>query len=339
MSVIILGIETSCDETAAAVVVDGVQIKSNIIASQVAVHAKFGGVVPEVAARKHLELINQVIIAALTKAGLTYQDINAVAVTCGPGLVGALLVGVAAAKALAYALPSVALIGVNHLEGHIYANFLERPDLDFPLLCLVVSGGHTDLVLITHHGSYQLLGGTLDDAAGEAFDKVARALGLGYPGGPLISRLARQGNAQSIPLPRAYLAADSLDFSFSGLKSAVLNYLNQAKQKNIAVNTADVVASFQQAVVDVLVDKTLLAAKKHHVKTVLLAGGVAANELLRQQLRQVGKDAGLMITYPPPIFCTDNAAMIACCGYYKYLRSEFAPLTLNAVPRLSLGKG
>lgn len=336
MSVTILGIETSCDETSAAVIVDGVEIKSNIISSQIEFHQKFGGVVPEVASRKHLETVNHVIAQALEEANTTYQDIDAIAVTYGPGLVGALLVGVAAAKAMAYGLDKP-LIAVNHLEGHIYANFLHRPDLEFPLLCLVASGGHSDLVLIEQHGSYKLLGRTRDDAAGEAFDKVARALGLGYPGGPLIDKLSKSGNSQAIPMPRAYLEEGSLDFSFSGLKSAVLNYLNRAQQKGLEVNKADLAASFQQSVVDVLVDKALMAAERHQVKTIMLAGGVAANGLLRSQLQQKAQTKGINVTYPPMILCTDNAAMIACAGYQKYLRGDFAPLTLNATPSLTLG--
>lgn len=336
MSVVILGIETSCDETSAAVIVDGIDIKSNIIASQVELHRKFGGVVPEVASRKHYELINHVIIEALEEAGVTYQDLDAVAVTYGPGLVGALLVGVSAGKAMAYALGKP-LIGINHIEGHIYANFLHQPDLQFPLLCLVVSGGHTDLVLIEHHGVYRPLGRTRDDAAGEAFDKVARAMGLGYPGGPLIDRLAQEGDPQAIYIPRAYLEEGSLDFSFSGTKTAVLNYLNRAQQKGEEVKKADLAASFQQSVVDVLVDKTLAAAEWYNVKTVMLAGGVAANGLLRRQMQQKAGDRNIFVTYPPLELCTDNAAMIACSAYYKYLRSDFAPLTLNAVPGLKLG--
>ncbi|WP_031517929.1 tRNA (adenosine(37)-N6)-threonylcarbamoyltransferase complex transferase subunit TsaD [Desulfofalx alkaliphila] len=336
MSVTILGIETSCDETSAAVIVDGVTVKSNIIASQVELHRKFGGVVPEVASRKHLELINHVVLEALQQAEITHKEIDAVAVTYGPGLVGALLVGVAAAKAMAYGL-QLPLIGVNHIEGHIYANFLHRPHLEFPSLCLVASGGHSDLVLIERHGSYRLLGRTRDDAAGEAFDKVARALGLGYPGGPLIDKLAREGDPAAIAMPRAYLEEGSLDFSFSGLKSAVLNYLNRARQKGLKVDKADLAAGFQQAVVDVLVDKTVLAAQKHKVKTVMLAGGVAANSQLRRQLQGAARQHNMQVTYPPPVLCTDNAAMIACAGYYKYLRGDFAPLTLNAVPGLGLG--
>lgn len=333
----ILGIETSCDETSAAVVIDGVDVASNIIASQVDLHAKFGGVVPEVASRKHLELIDCVVLEALENAKINFKDINAVAVTYGPGLVGALLVGVMAAKALSYAL-KVPLVAVNHLEAHIYANFLEKPDVEFPTLCLVVSGGHTDLVLIKHHGSYELLGSTLDDAAGEAFDKIARAIGLGYPGGPLIDKLAQGGNADAIDFPRVYLEDGSLDFSFSGLKTAVLNYLNSAKQKNMKINTANLAAAFQQAVVDVLVDKTILAAEKYGVKVIMLAGGVASNRCLRNQLKKAADKCGFKVIYPQPILCTDNAAMVACCGYYKYLRGEFADFKLNAVPGLALGE-
>lgn len=333
----ILGIETSCDETSAAVVIDGVDVASNIIASQVDLHAKFGGVVPEVASRKHLELIDCVVLEALENAKIDFKDINAVAVTLGPGLVGALLVGVMAAKALSYAL-KVPLVAVNHLEAHIYANFLEKPDVEFPTLCLVVSGGHTDLVLIKHHGSYELLGSTLDDAAGEAFDKIARAIGLGYPGGPLIDKLAQGGNADAIDFPRVYLEDGSLDFSFSGLKTAVLNYLNSAKQKNMKINTANLAAAFQQAVVDVLVDKTILAAEKYGVKVIMLAGGVASNRCLRNQLKKAADKCGFKVIYPQPILCTDNAAMVACCGYYKYLRGEFADFKLNAVPGLALGE-
>ncbi|MCL0052428.1 tRNA (adenosine(37)-N6)-threonylcarbamoyltransferase complex transferase subunit TsaD [Peptococcaceae bacterium] len=337
MSVVILGIETSCDETSAAVVIDGVDVASNIIASQVDLHAKFGGVVPEVASRKHLELIDCVVLEALENAKIDFKDINAVAVTLGPGLVGALLVGVMAAKALSYAL-KVPLVAVNHLEAHIYANFLEKPDVEFPTLCLVVSGGHTDLVLIKHHGSYELLGSTLDDAAGEAFDKIARAIGLGYPGGPLIDKLAQGGNADAIDFPRVYLEDGNLDFSFSGLKTAVLNYLNSAKQKNVEINTANLAAAFQQAVVDVLVDKTILAAEKYGVKVIMLAGGVASNRCLRNQLKKAADKCGFKVIYPQPILCTDNAAMVACCGYYKYLRGEFADFKLNAVPGLALGE-
>ncbi len=337
MSVTILSVETSCDETAAAVVVNGTTVKSNIISSQVDVHRKFGGVVPEVASRKHLELVNHVIREALDEANLDFSSLNAVAVTYGPGLVGALLVGVSAAKAIAFAL-DIPLIAINHLEGHVSANFLTEPELAFPVICLVVSGGHTDIVLITGIGQYELLGATRDDAAGEAFDKVARVLGLGYPGGPLIDELAASGDDTNIILPRAYLAVGSLDFSFSGLKTAVINYLHRAEQKRLPVNKADVAASFRRAAVDVLVDKTLLAARKHQTNTIMLAGGVAANRLLRQEMTYRAAREGKRVIYPPPVLCTDNAAMIACAAYHKYQREDFAPLTLNAVPSLPLGQ-
>ncbi|MDF9409177.1 MAG: tRNA N6-adenosine threonylcarbamoyltransferase [Pelotomaculum sp. PtaB.Bin013] len=337
MSVVILALETSCDDTSAAVVVDGTEILSNIISSQVDVHGKFGGVVPEEASRKHLELINHVINEALSVAGLSFKDLDAIAVTYGPGLVGALLVGVSAAKAIAYGL-DLPLIGINHIEGHIYANFLSEPNIAFPMICLVVSGGHTDLVLLKKHGCYHVEGKTRDDAAGEAFDKVARSMGLSYPGGPLIDRLAKGGNPDAITFPKAYLEEGSLDFSFSGLKSAVINYIHRADQNNKEVNKVDLAAGFQKAVTDVLIDKTLNAAKKAGVSTILLAGGVAANTRLRTDLSIKAAKTNHRVIYPPPVLCTDNAAMIAGAAYYKYLRSAFAPLTLNAVPDLKLGE-
>lgn len=337
MSIFILALETSCDETSAAVVADGTEVLSNIISSQIDVHRKFGGVVPEVASRKHLELINQVVGEALTDAGLSFGDLGAVAVTYGPGLVGALLVGVSAAKAIAYGL-DIPLVGVNHLEGHIYANFLCEPDLKFPLLCLVVSGGHTDLVYVARHGDCRVIGRTRDDAAGEAFDKVARVIGLGYPGGPLIDRLAGEGNSKAISLPRAYLEEGSLDFSFSGLKSAVIYTLQRAAQKGEEINKADLAASFQEALIDVLVDKTFTAAKETGVSTILLAGGVAANTRLRLAITARAAQSNYRVVVPPPVLCTDNAAMVACAGYYKLLRGATAPLTLNAVPDLKLGE-
>jgi len=336
MSVLILGIETSCDETSAAVVAEGTEIKSNIISSQVEVHRKFGGVVPEVASRKHLELINAVIREALDQAGLSFKDIDAVAVTYGPGLVGALLVGVASAKAIAFGL-DIPLIGVNHIEGHVFANFLVEANPVLPATCLVVSGGHTELVLVHGPGHYELLGATRDDAAGEAFDKVARAMGLGYPGGPLIDQLATGGNDNAVPLPRAYLEEGSLDFSFSGLKTAVINYLHRVTGQGGQVNQADLAASFRRAVVDILVDKTISAARRYATGTVMLAGGVAANKLLRNELSRRAGAEGLRVVIPPPVLCTDNAAMIACAAYHKYLRGDFAPMTLNAVPSLQLG--
>ncbi len=337
MSVVILALETSCDETSAALVADGNEILSNVISSQVDVHRKFGGVVPEVASRKHLELINQVVAEALLEAGLDFKDLSAIAVTYGPGLVGALLVGVSAAKAMAYGL-DLPLVGVNHLEGHIYAGFLVEPELEFPLLCLVVSGGHTDLVYMERHGSFRLVGQSRDDAAGEAFDKVARTIGLGYPGGPAVECLARTGNSGAISLPRAYLEAGSFDFSFSGLKSAVINYLHRAGQRGAEVNKADLAAGFQKAVTGVLVDKTLAAARETGVSTIILAGGVAANSELRESLAGGAERISCRVVAPPPVLCTDNAAMIAGAAYQKYLRGAFAPLTLNAVPNLKLGE-
>lgn len=337
MARFILALETSCDETSVAVLKDGTEILSNVISSQIDVHKKFGGVVPEVASRKHLELVNGVLEEALEQADTDWPQLSAVAVTYGPGLVGALLVGVAAAKAIAYA-QDIPLLGVNHLEGHLYANFLVEPGLDFPLLCLVVSGGHTDLVVMSGHGNYRVVGRTRDDAAGEAFDKVARTLELGYPGGPLIDSLATQGNEEAVALPRSYLEEGSLDFSFSGVKSAVINYRHRMLQRGEEINRADLAASFQRAVVDVLVDKTLEAARRFGVQTVLLAGGVAANRRLRDGLALGCNTRGLRLVIPPPVLCTDNAAMIACASYYKFLRGDFAPLTLNAVPGLKLGE-
>lgn len=337
MGVIILGIETSCDETSASIVVNGKEIYSNIISSQIDIHKKYGGVVPEVASRKHLEMVNVVIQEALDEAGFRFNDLDGVAVAYGPGLVGALLVGVAASKAITYAL-DIPLLAVNHLEGHVYANFLVHNNLPFPFLCLVVSGGHTDLVLVNGHGDYEIVGRTRDDAAGEAFDKVARVLKLGYPGGPVIDRLAREGNDKAVDLPRAYLSEGSLDFSFSGLKTAVINYVHRTRQRSDLLNVPDLAASFQQAVVDVLVDKTMNAVAKYGVKVVALAGGVAANSSLREHLSQQAKVKGIKIVFPPVILCTDNAAMIASAGYYKYIRNDFAPLTLNAVPNLKLGE-
>ena len=335
MAVPILAIETSCDETSVAVVVDGVEVRAHLVASQVNLHRRFGGVVPEVASRRHLEVLNPLLAEALAAAGLSWRDLRAVAVTYGPGLAGSLLVGVMAAKALAFAL-DLPLVAVNHLEGHIYANFLVEPGLAFPLVCLVVSGGHTDLVLVEGHGAYRVLGRTRDDAAGEAFDKVARVLELDYPGGPHLERLAAQGDPARAPFPRPYLEEASLDFSFSGLKTAVVYSLRRARERGLEVNRADVAAGFQEAVVDVLVEKTVRAAEGHGVDTILLAGGVAANRRLRERL--VERVGSRRVVVPPPVLCTDNAAMIACAAYYKYLRGDFAPLTLNVVPDLALGE-
>ncbi len=311
----ILGIETSCDETSASVVHDGCEILSNVIASQIDLHAKTGGVVPEVASRQHVEQINAVMAEALAEAGMTFADVGAVAVANRPGLLGALLVGVSAAKALSYAL-RVPLVAVHHIEAHIYANWLVDPDIEFPAVCLVASGGHTEIFLVRGHGDYQILGRTRDDAAGEAFDKSARLLGFPYPGGVTLDRLAREGhgNVSAVPLPRAALGAESLDFSFSGLKTAVLHATRDPALQ--AVPKADWAASIQEAIIEPLVQKTMRAAKVHHVRQVLMAGGVAANSRLQEAMRDTCDAAGLSLTVPPARLCTDNAAMIACAGYY-----------------------
>ncbi len=333
----ILAIESSCDETAAAVVTNGRTVLSNVISSQIALHTVYGGVVPEIASRKHIEKINQVIEAALDEAGKTLTDMDAVAVTYGPGLVGALLVGVAEAKAIAYA-SGLPLIGVHHIEGHIAANFIENQDLEPPFICLVVSGGHTHLVVVKDYGEFQILGRTRDDAAGEAFDKVARAIGLGYPGGPKIDKEARNGDPHAIAFPKARIEGAPYDFSFSGLKSSVLNYLNHAKMLGEQVNCADLAASFQQAVVDVLVEHTVKAAKEFGFDRVAIAGGVASNTCLRAAMRQACGQAGIRFYYPSPIYCTDNAAMIGCAGYYEYRKGVRHGWDLNAVPNLKLGE-
>ena len=333
----ILAIESSCDETAAAVVVNGRDVRSNIISSQIALHTLYGGVVPEIASRKHIEKINQVITEALAQARMTLEDIDAVAVTYGPGLVGALLVGVAEAKAVAYAAGKP-LIGVHHIEGHISANYIENPDLEPPFLCLVVSGGHTHLVMVRDYGVYEILGRTRDDAAGEAFDKVARAIGLGYPGGPKIDKVSREGNADAIPFPKGKVADSPYDFSFSGLKSAVLNYLNGCKMRGEEIVTADVAASFQKAVVEVLTEHAIAAVKETGMKKLALAGGVASNSALRASMQEACRRRKIAFYHPSPILCTDNAAMIGAAAYYEYLRGEFAGWDLNAVPNLKLGE-
>lgn len=333
---LILGLETSCDETSAAVIADGRIILSNIISSQVPLHQKFGGVVPEIASRKHIENVMPVVEEALNQAGVKLSDIAAIGVTYGPGLVGALLVGVATAKALSFGA-NIPLVGVNHLEGHIFANFLGQSELAPPFVALVVSGGHTSLVHVKDYNDFELLGQTRDDAAGEAFDKVARVMNLPYPGGPHIDKLAQLGNPAAINFPRALSAKDSFEFSFSGLKSAVLNYLNSAKQRGENINCADVAASFQAAVVEVLVSKTLQAVKTANVKRLVLAGGVAANSQLKARLLHECQYRGIILNYPPPILCTDNAAMIACRAYYCYKAGKLADLHLNAVPSLKLG--
>lgn len=322
----ILGIETSCDETAAAVVEDGRRILSNKIASQVEIHARYGGVVPEVASRQHILAIIPVLREAMAEAGVGWDDLSGVAVTIGPGLAGSLLVGVNVAKAIALShhLP---IVGVNHLEGHIYANWLDGYNIDFPVLCLIVSGGHSDLVLMRGHGDYLVLGRTRDDAAGEAFDKAARILNLGYPGGPAIEQAAKEGVA-SVRLPRAWLKGTD-DFSFSGVKTALLRLVEAGKVSSVP----DAAASFQEAVVDVLVTKTLATARQRRVKQILLAGGVAANSLLRKRLFE---ESPLPVLLPKPILCTDNAAMIACCGYYRLRAGKSHGLELDVYPSLKL---
>ena len=333
----ILAIESSCDETAAAVVVNGRDVRSNIISSQIALHTLYGGVVPELASRKHMEKINQVITEALETADVTLDDIDAIGVTYGPGLVGALLVGVAEAKAISWA-KSLPLIGVHHIEGHISANYIAHKDLEPPFACLVVSGGHTHLVVVKDYGSYEIIGKTRDDAAGEAFDKVARAIGLGYPGGPKIDRAAREGNDQAIHFPRAKVGGSVYDFSFSGLKSAVLNYLNGCRMKGEEINVPDVAASFQKAVVDVLTEHAMHAVDEYGFKTFALAGGVASNTALRASMEKACAARGVRLCCPPPVLCTDNAAMIGAAAYYDYQRGIRSDLTLNAVPGLKLGE-
>lgn len=331
----ILGIESSCDETAASVVRDGRTVLSNVISSQVPVHTVYGGVVPEIASRKHIENIDWVIRRALEEAHASFSDIDAIAVTYGPGLVGALLVGLSEAKALAYSLHKP-LLGVHHLKGHIAANYITNQDLTPPFLCLVVSGGHTHLIVVEDYRHYRILGRSRDDAAGEAFDKVARAIGLGYPGGPKIQQAAEQGNPEAIPFPRPCLEEEGYDFSFSGLKSAVLNYLNQQKMMGQSVSTEDVAASFQEAVVDVLCTKTMQAADALQMKKVAAAGGVSANKALREALFRECERRGCTFYRPDFILCTDNAAMIACAAYYEYDEGNSSPLSLNAYPNLAL---
>ncbi len=333
----ILAIETSCDETAAAVVRNGREVRSNIISSQIELHKVYGGVVPEIASRKHIEKINQVIEEALSVAEISLKDIDAIGVTYGPGLVGALLVGVAEAKAISFAAKKT-LIGVHHIEGHISANYIENKQLEPPFLCLVVSGGHTHLVLVKDYGEFEIIGRTRDDAAGEAFDKVARAIGLGYPGGPKIDKLSKEGNGQAIQFPRAHIDGAPYDFSFSGLKSAVLNYINSLEMKHKEINRADVAASFQEAVIDALISRTILAAKDYNMKKVAIAGGVAANSALQKAMHTACMENKLEFYHPSPIFCTDNAAMIGTAAYYEYKKGKSSGLGLNAIPNLKIGE-
>ncbi len=335
MDTLILGIESSCDETAAAVIKNGRYIMSNVISTQVVLHKKYGGVVPEIASRKHVELIMPVVNQALDEAGVSLSDIDAIGVTYGPGLVGALLVGLTAGKAIAYTAQKP-LVGVHHIKGHIAANYLQYPELEPPFVCLVASGGHSHIVHVKNYREFEILGQTRDDAAGEAFDKISRAIGLGYPGGPLIDKYAQKGNSKAISFPRVYFNDGTLDFSFSGLKTAVLNYLNRLEQTGEAINIPDVAASFQQAVVDVLVKNTIAAAKANNIKKIALAGGVAANSQLRHDMKEIAEKQGIEVMYPGLILCTDNAAMIGCAAYYEYINGERAGMDLNAIPGLKL---
>ncbi|MED9971000.1 MAG: tRNA (adenosine(37)-N6)-threonylcarbamoyltransferase complex transferase subunit TsaD [Lachnospira sp.] len=335
--VLILAIESSCDETAAAVVKNGREVLSNVINTQIAIHTEYGGVVPEIASRKHIENINPVIRKALEDAGVTLDDIDAIGVTYGPGLVGALLVGVAEAKAIAFA-KNKPLVGVHHIEGHISANYVENKELEPPFVALVVSGGHTHLVKVNDYGEYEIVGRTRDDAAGEAFDKVARAIGLGYPGGPKIDKLAKEGNPDAIEFPRAHVDDAPYDFSFSGIKSAVLNYINSANMQGKEINRADVAASFQKAVVDALVSRAVRLAKECGMDKLAIAGGVASNSALRAAIQEACAKNNIKFYSPSPVLCTDNAAMIGAAAYYEYIKGVRHGYDLNAVPNLKLGE-
>ncbi len=335
--ILILGIESSCDETAAAVIRNGREALSNVIYSQIELHTVYGGVVPEIASRKHIEKINQVVKKALEEAGKSLKDMDAIAVTYGPGLVGALLVGVSFAKALSFA-SGIPLVGVHHIEGHISANYIENRTLEPPFACLVVSGGHSHLVVVKDYGVYEIIGRTRDDAAGEAFDKVARAIGLGYPGGPKIDKVSKKGNAEAIHFPRARVDDSVYDFSFSGLKSAVLNYLNSCQMKGEKIVQADVAASFQKAVVDVLVEHSMHAIEEYGFRKFALAGGVASNSSLGAAFEKACQERQVELYRPSPVYCTDNAAMIGAAGYYEYIRGVRHGFDLNAVPNLKLGE-
>lgn len=332
---ITLAIESSCDETAAAVLLDGRKVLSNIISSQIDVHKLYGGVVPEIASRHHLNNINTVVDRAISEAGMKLEDVDMIGVTYGPGLVGALLIGLATAKAYALAL-NKPLVGVHHIQGHISANYIEHKELEPPFMALVVSGGHTNIVEVTGYNECRVLGGTRDDAVGEAYDKVARVLGLGYPGGPLIDRIAKKGNPHAVEFKRVFLEKGSLDFSFSGIKTGVLNYINSEKQAGREINTVDVAAGFQAAVLDVIVAKTLSAALDMNKDKIVLAGGVAANSRLREMFEEECGRHGIGLYYPSPVLCTDNAAMIGCAAYYKYKAGGIDELTLDAIPNLKL---
>lgn len=333
----ILAIESSCDETSAAVVKDGREVLSNIIASQIDTHTKYGGVVPEVASRMHIEVVDAVVKSALEEANMTLEQIDAIGVTYGPGLVGALLVGLQYAKGLSLASKKP-LVGVNHIEGHICANYIQHKDLKPPFVSLVVSGGHTFIVHVKDYGEYEVIGQTRDDAVGEAFDKVARTIGLGYPGGPKIDKISKEGNKNAIEFPKAKFHDDTLDFSFSGVKSAVLNYINKCKMKDIEINVADVAASFQKAVVDVLKENVFLTCERRNINKIAIAGGVASNSTLREELIKEGKKKGVEILFPDRILCTDNAAMIGSAAYYEFIKGNISKLDLNAKPNLKLGE-
>jgi N6-L-threonylcarbamoyladenine synthase len=332
---ITLAFETSCDETSVALVADGREALSNVVSSQIEVHKAFGGVVPEIASRHHLDNMSSVYKKAMDDAGVTLNEVDLIGVTCGPGLVGALLIGLATAKAFAYAAKKP-LVGVHHIQGHISANYIEHKALEPPFLALVVSGGHTHLIYVKNYNDHTVLGRTRDDAAGEAFDKVARVLGLGYPGGPKIDLAAREGDPHSVEFKRAMLEKDSLDFSFSGLKTGVLNYLNTQKLKGQQIHVPDVAAAFQMAVVEVLVAKAMMAAERTGQRKLVLAGGVAANSLLRAMLSDACEKAGIHLYYPSLELCADNAAMISCAAYYKYLDGLTDDMTLDAYPAMSL---
>lgn len=335
--ILILGIESSCDETAASVVKNGREILSNTIYSQIDLHTLYGGVVPEIASRKHIEKVNQVVEQSLAEAGVTLNDIDGIAVTYGPGLVGALLVGVSFAKAISFA-SNVPLVGVHHIEGHISANYIENKELQPPFMCLVASGGHSHLVLVKDYGEYEIIARTRDDAAGEAFDKVARAIGLGYPGGPKIDKISKEGNPDAIVFPRGKVEGSDYDFSFSGLKSAVLNYLNGCRMKGEEFSQADVAASFQKAVIEVLVEHSLKATKEHGIEQFAIAGGVASNSSLRAAFEAECEKQKIKFYHPSPKLCTDNAAMIASAGYYEYIKGYRSGYDLNAVPNLQIGE-
>jgi N6-L-threonylcarbamoyladenine synthase len=331
---LILGIETSCDETAASVVQDGKKILSNVVYSQM-VHNKYWGVVPELASREHMKTILPMVKSALEEAKTELKEVEGVAVTFGPGLVGSLLIGLSFAKGLSYSL-GIPFIGINHIEGHIFANFLEHSDLEFPFICLVISGGHSNLIYVKNRGEYELLGRTRDDAAGEAFDKVAKVLNLGYPGGPIIDKISKEGRPDFVRFPRAYLEEESFDFSFSGLKTSVAIYVSKLSKEELEKQRIDIATSFQEAIVDVLVDKGIKASLLKKVKSIALAGGVARNSRLREKLEREAKKHNLKVFYPSPILCTDNAAMIASAGDFRLSRGERSGLDLNAVPYAKL---